>query len=60
MINWCPHVGQEALGRGCEHGGEMGIGWGVLSWTTIGVDKVEGGKGSTWGIGKMPHICMKG
>jgi hypothetical protein len=37
-------VGREALGGSYKHVGEMGVGWGVKSLATIGVDWVEGGK----------------
>jgi hypothetical protein len=45
------------LGEGYEHVEEMGVGWGVWSWATIGVNIMEGGKGPTFtwskGFGKM-------
>jgi hypothetical protein len=57
LINWHPQMGQETLGASYKHVEEMVIGWGVWSWATIGVDRVEGGKGSTYvsskGFGKM-------
>jgi hypothetical protein len=50
-------MGQNTLRGGYEHVEKMGVGWRVWSWATIGVDKVEGGKGFTYawsrGFGKV-------
>ncbi len=58
-------MGQKALGGSCKHVGEMGVGWGVRSLTTIGVDRVErekvfnfaffGGLGKCK-VAKAPHL----
>jgi len=45
-------VQQEALGGGCGCVGEMGVGWGVWSWTNVGVDRMEGGKGPTCALSR--------
>jgi hypothetical protein len=45
-------VGQEALGGGFKHAGKIGGGWGLYSWATLGVGRVEGGKGPTCALFK--------
>jgi hypothetical protein len=52
MVNWCPKVRQKALGEGCECVGEMGVGWGVWSWTIVWVDRVKKRKGPTCALSK--------
>ncbi len=37
-------MGQKTLDGGCEHVEEMRVGWKVLLWVTMGVEKMEGGK----------------
>ncbi len=38
---------QKTISGGYEHVGEMGVGWGVWSWTIVRADRVAGGKGPT-------------
>jgi len=50
-------VGQKTIGEGWEHVEDMGVGWGVWSWPTIGTNRVGRGNCPSYawskGFGKM-------